>query len=143
MSRIFSAKLSGMSAVAKALRKAEKDGVEAFGAGLYQMGFKIMAESKRRVPVDIGILRGTGYVAPPKGKTRKDIFVELGYGTKYALPVHAKHKTKSNYLRGPVDDARGSFTRELARFVVRNLKRGIGVQSVPPEHPKSPKGGGK
>lgn len=46
-----------------------------------------MAESKERVPVRFGILRASGYVAPPKFD-RGRVSVELGYGTSYAVQVH-------------------------------------------------------
>lgn len=61
------------------------------GAALYRQAEKIMADSKNNyVPVDLGMLKASGYVEFPKddGKT---ITVTLGYGgaaSNYAVYVH-------------------------------------------------------
>jgi len=66
-------------------------------AALYQVGEEMMTESKKRVPVDTGTLKGSGYVTNPSGGgtvgrfTGRDVVVTLGFGgaaESYAIPVH-------------------------------------------------------
>jgi len=62
----------------------------ALSSAVYMEANNIMAISKRRVPVDTGTLKSSGYVTKPQ-KVGAQILVELGYGgaaSKYALYVH-------------------------------------------------------
>lgn len=60
---------------------------KAFAAAMYQEGESIMAKSKRKVPVDMGALRASGHVQPPK-IAGSAVSVTLAYGTEYAVFVH-------------------------------------------------------
>src|SRR5262245_64301186 len=58
---------------------------------LYQEGERIIAASKERVPVDLGTLKNSGYVAPPEWLSATHLRCELGYGgaaAAYAAAVH-------------------------------------------------------
>lgn len=61
------------------------------GRALYREAERIMADSKQNyVPVDMGILRSSGFVKPPV-VTGSSAVVEMGYGgaaSSYALYVH-------------------------------------------------------
>lgn len=60
------------------------------GGALFQEAEAVMATSKERVPVDMGTLRASGHVQPPKVRGTT-IEVVLGYGgaaSGYALFVH-------------------------------------------------------
>ena len=59
-------------------------------AALYEVGNEVMAESKRLVPVDTGVLKGSGYVDEPR-TDRGSVSVEIGYGgpaDQYAVYQH-------------------------------------------------------
>ena len=72
------------------LRAAGKRGLRAAGAGLYAVGNNIIAEASTRVPVDLGVLRGSGYVTLPVIQNN-NVTVEMGYGgpaEDYAVRQH-------------------------------------------------------
>lgn len=104
--------------------------VEADGRALYRLGEQIMAESKRRVPVDTGNLRASGHVQAPKTENLS-VSVTLGYGgpgVGYALPVHerfdVRHKVGGpKYLEQPVMEFAGQMEAILARDLRRELDR--------------------
>jgi len=88
------------------LRKLGKRADWALGRALYREGERIMAVSKRDyVPVDTGILKGSGHVQLPKPGP----VVYLGYGgpaSAYALVQHEAHYKHSigqrKYLERPM-----------------------------------------
>lgn len=82
--------VSGAEQIKANLAKYGADVRKALGAAIYTEANNIMAASKRRVPVDTGTLKASGYVTRPQ-KVGDQILVELGYGgaaSKYALYVH-------------------------------------------------------
>lgn len=125
-----------------ALKKRAKDTRGASFAALYQIGNEIMNGSVRIVPVDFGPLRNSRYVAPP---TSGRPFVEIGYGTVYALAQHEgtsfKHpgQGQAGYLQEPLDAAAGGFISRLATLTQKNLDRGIVLGDFGADHPKKPK----
>jgi hypothetical protein len=82
------AKLEGAAEAVNNLAALVRDLDSATPVALYQEAQDIMRESKRQVPVDTGRLRATGYVTPPQKDEQGRDYVELGYGTDYALYVH-------------------------------------------------------
>lgn len=106
------------------------------GGALYRQAQRIMAESKERfVPVDLGTLKSSGKVHPPKYSGRT-VTVELSYGdaaSAYALAVHehpSRHSPPSwqgaqitfspsgtgpKYLERPLMAAVPTLAQELAR----------------------------
>lgn len=120
-------KLRGLDEVLKNLRAAGERGRRAVGAGLYVLGNEIMTDSKHRVPVDLGTLKGSGYVTLPMTTTGKDVRVELGYGgpaKAYAVVQHERTELhhedggEAKYLENAVNAASGTAlqrVREVAR----------------------------
>ncbi len=88
-----------------------------------------MTESKRRVPVDTGVLRNSGQVSLPVQEGRK-ISVTLSYGgaaADYAVPVHenleAFHKVgQAKYLESVLDESAPHMAERLASRI--NLYKG-------------------
>ena len=96
-------------------------------AALYQEGQRVMAESKRRTPVDTGNLRATGHTKLPERRGGK-VSVRLAYGTDYAIYVHevpASHASgQSKFLESAVkDNAKGMTARMRAVILSRIVKR--------------------
>lgn len=72
-------------------------------AGLVEAGLKIESAAKKRVPVDKGFLRGSGYTKPD----RQSESVEVGFSAAYALFVHENMEQK---LKGqPRKDGKGHY----------------------------------
>ena len=86
----LSVQLIGSKELAAALAAAKGRAEAEAGRALYLEAEAVMAESKRLVPVDMGTLRNSGLVNPPK--TENGITeVQLGYGgasSAYALFIH-------------------------------------------------------
>lgn len=141
MSILLTAPVTGLKQIMKSLEKADKDQRNALAAALYQEGFAIMAESKKECPVRYGLLKGSGYVAPPSPRDTEPI-VELGYGKEYAAAVHdvqAPHRVgKWRYLRDPINRAQAGYTRRIQRRTKANLRSGTTIGGVSPEQPKRP-----
>jgi len=91
------------------------------GAALYQVGNEALTESKKRVPVDTGALKGSGQIDAPK-VSANGASVRMGYGdtaVDYALIVHedtnANHPTgQSHYLSSVIDELRPQFLFKVA-----------------------------
>jgi hypothetical protein len=105
------------------------------------MGHEIINDTVRIVPVDEQILRNSRYVAPPSSGRP---FVELGFGTEYALAQHEGvnfvHPGQGQpfFLQDPLDAHAVGFIRRLAQLTEANLKSGIVLGDVSAEHPKKP-----
>ena len=135
-------KVTGMEQFEAAIDKAREDHPDALAAALYQKGFEIMADAKKQVPVEFAILKNSGYVAPPTGPATNPK-VEAGFGTDYAEAVHenlfAFHPVgRALYLWLPFKDHVKGMLRWLAFHTRRNIKRGVGVKSIPKEAPTRP-----
>ena len=102
----------------EALRKlhAMPENVKRFvGRGLYAEAQAVMADSKENyVPVDTGVLSGSGFVKPPT-VSADEISVVLGYGgpaVKYALAVHENPRAgKTGGLLPPTQSIAGILAR--------------------------------
>jgi hypothetical protein len=101
------------------------------GGALYRFAERVMAASKREVPVKTGVLRGSGHVVPPTFRGGQ-VEVELGYGgpaMAYATEVHenenAEHKdpTKWKYLEDPLKAAAGELLADVGAVVREALMR--------------------
>lgn len=136
------AKIVGLDKVEKNLKKVQKTHPDALAAALYQEGFSIMAESQKKVPVDTGRLRSTGYVAPPQ-EGEDSPTVEIGYGTDYGIYVHerteVRHTTgEAKFLEKAVNEAMQGFGRRLLGRTQQNIERGVGVRAVSRLYPDRP-----
>lgn len=146
----FQARLVGVPSFQHALALAPERVKRALGSGLYLVGNNVMTASKAIVPVKWGVLKGSGYVTPPK-EDGQGVFVELGYGgpaQAYAVRIHetpyehGKHDCGGGwkYLEKPMQQARPSFMRDVGRFAARHFERGgFGPGKGP--HPKTPNEG--
>ena len=82
--------LVGSKELSAALAAAKGRALAEAGKALYLEAEAVMAESKRLVPVDMGTLRNSGVVLPPKTENGV-VEVTLGYGgagSEYALFLH-------------------------------------------------------
>ncbi len=134
--------VTGFQAVLKKLDRLATAHKEAVAAAVYQKGLQIITKAKKRVPVDVGVLKSSGYAAPPK--SIENPVVDVGFGTNYAIAVHERvevfHPVGGPlYLKSVVDEARSGWARDVADKAKRNLARGIGVKGVPASEPKAPK----
>lgn len=104
--------------------------VEDLAAALYLEAELIMTDSKTNyVPVDTGMLKGSGTVLKPeiKGKT---VSVTLGYGgaaAPYAAVVHeyppSYGQGKSKYLQKPMNKAANGLSTRLANHIRARIGR--------------------
>ena len=98
-------------------------------AALFQEGENIMGDSKEDTPVDLGPLRASAHVKPPKtlrGRTE----VVLAYGTDYAVFVHeiltARHTVgKAKFLESAMKKAARGFGGRMIKKTLRSLGRRI------------------
>lgn len=82
--------IEGGKELAKAFKQAEKRAMAALTQALVLEAEGVMRASKREVPVDMGILRSSGFVNRPKVRGR-GVEITLGYGgaaKDYALYIH-------------------------------------------------------
>lgn len=101
-------------------------------SAIYIEGQIEMTESKRRVPVDTGVLRASGRVSEPERDGTK-ISVTLSYGgaaEHYAVPVHedleAFHKVgQAKYLESVLNESRSSMLRRIANRIMLNSMSGL------------------
>ena len=92
--------------------------------GLFEAGNMIMTDAKRRVPVDLGALKGSGYVTAPTA-TPGGTHVEVGFGgpaAGYAIYVHedlsARHPVgEAKYLENAVEAKAQAAFAHIAKRV--------------------------
>lgn len=84
-------KLRGAKAMQRRMEGLARKYPDRVKAAMYREGELILADSKENyVPVDLGVLRSSGFVNPPQ-RSGKDVSVVIGYGgaaADYALSVH-------------------------------------------------------
>lgn len=116
----------GADEFAQWLRYTAKVTPDKVAAALYREAELIMAESKKRTPVDTGNLRATGHVKPPTVKGGKAEVV-LAYGTEYAIYVHeipASHPTgQSKFLESAMKQAMPGLTKRLRNDILGQMGR--------------------
>lgn len=96
--------------------------------GLYEGGQVIMTDAKRRVPVDLGNLKGSGYVTAPT-PNEGGMHVEVGFGgpaASYAIYVHedlsAHHPVgEAKYLENAVEAQAPAVFAHVAKRVAEAL----------------------
>lgn len=118
---------SGVDKVLDNLRKQQREMPQRVERALYTEAQIDMTESKRRVPVDTGVLRATGAVQKPERSGRR-ISVRLTYGTEYAVFVHedldAFHKIgQAKFLESVLNESRPHMAARLARRI--NIERPV------------------
>lgn len=83
--------VTGMGKVIKNLRKVSRKSGMGIERGFKKAGAHILRESQQEVPVDLGHLKGSGFVRKTKG-TRASTVVTVGYTADYAVFVHENEK---------------------------------------------------
>lgn len=119
--------LKGTAAMAQNLRRLAAKFPTEVEKALYQEAQIEMTESKRRVPVDTGTLRASGFVMEPVRQGR-NISVTLAYGGQaegYAVIVHedlgAFHRNGSaKYLESVLKESAPHMRERIARRVKLN-----------------------
>ena len=101
---------------------------------------RIARDSRRRTPVDRGLLRDSIYVKPPKVG---DVAGEIGYSAPYAIFVHERTELRhrvgqAKFLQTAINASRKGFTRRVGRDSARLLRRRKGIASVPRVFPTRP-----
>jgi hypothetical protein len=123
-------KLRGVSEMRAKLRQIAAKFPDRVGAAIYQEAQIEMTESKRRVPVDTGVLRASGRVSEPE-RSGRNISVMLSYGgaaEDYAIYVHenleAFHRVgQAKYLESVLDESAPHMAARIAARVDFNKER--------------------
>ena len=111
---------SGLQELQYALKTSPEQLKPLFEMALSEEAQVIFDRSQLLVPVATGVLKGSGFVTPPK-TSGKITFVDIGYGgpaASYAMWVHesfSKHRrpTQRKFLERPVN--------ERSRFIQKNI----------------------
>lgn len=119
-------KFRGVKQVTDTLKRIADKFPDKVGAAMYQEAQIEMTEAKRRVPVDTGTLRASGFVNDPERHGRQ-VTVTLGFGgaaEEYALIVHedleAFHKVgQAKYLESVLDESAPYIKDRIAERLKR------------------------
>jgi len=123
-------KLTGLQELLANFQRLGHDTTDATAPALVQEAESIMTASKHIVPVDQGVLRASGYVAPPEIHGN-DVSVEIGYGgaaSDYALVQHERldfnHPGggEAKYLEKPFMAAERGMDQRMANAVWRAIE---------------------
>lgn len=114
--------LSGQGQLRAALRAEGDKALHALGGALYREGSEIIGVSQDQyAPVDVGVLRSSGFVDLPE-YSGTHVSVQIGYGgaaEDYALVQHERldfHHTvgQAKYLERPMLEAENGLEARLA-----------------------------
>jgi len=124
---------TGLDNLLAALGRLPDRTLQVTGGALYREAERIMADSKEHfVPVDLGILRDSGFVELPAIEAGKNVRVTLGFGgaaSEYAAIVHedlsANHPNggEAKYLEKPLLAA----SQGLAARVAEDVRDALGA----------------
>ena len=127
-----SVELEGADRLAALFQKVERVGQEnALKEAMFAEATTVLNESKKIVPVDLGTLKRSGEVEPPKVDS-SGVEVSITYGgaaSEYAAIVHedmtARHKNgqSAKYLEKPFMAHRNKFVRNVTERVAHYLRR--------------------
>lgn len=146
---------TGASGIGAALQQQLERLRQAAGQGVYAAANNIMVNAKDRVPVDLGTLKGSGYVTAPRveGDT---VSVEAGFGgpaESYAGIVHERTEVghphgEAKFLERAVDAGRQEAKDVIASFVADAVKGEAPTAdavhpTTPNEGPQTPDAGAK
>ena len=122
----YSFTLEGLDDLQKVLKNLKDQSGEVMGQALYEEANVIFANSQVLVPVDTGVLRGSGGVSAPQMGTR-GYFVDIFYGgpaAPYALIVHEiignyhNPPTQAKYLERPLMDRVPAIQQNLSKRIL-------------------------
>ena len=123
---VYSFTLEGLDDLQKVLRNLKDQSGAVMGQALYEEANVIFANSQVLVPVDTGVLRGSGGVSAPQMGTR-GYFVDIFYGgpaAPYALYVHEiignyhNPPTQAKYLERPLMDRIPAIQQNLSKRIL-------------------------
>lgn len=121
--------MRGLKEVLTTFRTMPPNVRKAYIAAVQEQGGKIMTESLKQCPIDVGNLRNSHFTDV---QVQADgVRVILGYRSEYAVPVHevppseASHNppTKWKYLEDPLKAATPGFSERVA-LAVQSVLRG-------------------
>jgi hypothetical protein len=122
----YSFTLDGIDDLQKVLKNLKDQSGAVMGQALYEEANVIFANSQVLVPVDTGVLRGSGGVSAPQMGTR-GYFVDIFYGgpaAPYALIVHEiignyhNPPTQAKYLERPLMDRIPAIQQNLSKRIL-------------------------
>jgi hypothetical protein len=121
--------IAGSAELAARLRAAGEAGIRGAEAGLFAAGNVIMEDAKRRAPVDLGNLKGSGYVADPE-RAATGVTIEVGFGgpaAAYAVVQHERldyhHDVgEAKYLERAIDAKKDEAFAAMARVAADTLE---------------------
>ena len=122
----YSFTLDGIDDLQKVLKNLKDQSGAVMGQALYEEANVIFANSQVLVPVDTGVLRGSGGVSAPQMGTR-GYFVDIFYGgpaAPYALYVHEiignyhNPPTQAKYLERPLMDRVPAIQQNLSKRIL-------------------------
>lgn len=125
MKNTFRLEVAGDKALARSMRSLAASYANAFEAALYRMGVAIMSDALPRTPVEFAVLRTSGYVGPPL-KSGNSTTVEVGFGTRYAVPQHENYTYRHprgggpKYLTNAVNHVSATALAVMKRWLVAN-----------------------
>lgn len=143
-------KVTGGSKVAKNLQNATRSWENSVVAGLYLEANNVMNASLRKVPVDLGTLKASGYVTLPR-KVGNKTLVEMGYGGNakdYAVVQHERldfnhpEGGEAKYLESVVDERTPVMAANILALAKAHFEQG-GLPVVKGTLPTDPNGGGE
>jgi hypothetical protein len=112
------------------LRSAQLNAPKAVAIAIYEEANVIFAKSQVLVPVDTGVLRGSGGVSAIQG-SGQGMYVDIFYGgpaASYALYVHEiignyhKPPTQAKYLEQPFMQSLAEIQNNISRRIIHILK---------------------
>lgn len=128
----FRLDLFGDKELANALQAGKEQTPRAIAQAIYEEANVIFARSQVLVPVDTGVLRGSGGVSSPQ-QGDKGYFVDIYYGgpaAPYALYVHEiignyhNPPTQAKYLEQPVMEAMSSIQENIKGRIIDIIEKG-------------------
>jgi len=128
----FRLDLFGDKELANALQAGKEQTPRAIAQAIYEEANVIFARSQVLVPVDTGILRGSGGVSSPQ-QNDKGYFVDIYYGgpaAPYALYVHEiignyhNPPTQAKYLEQPVMEAMSTIQENIKGRIIDIIEKG-------------------
>lgn len=127
MAKNFSFTLEGDKELQAVLRIAKEKSPLAVAQAIWEQANLIFAKSQLLVPVDTGVLRGSGGVSAPQ-QGASGYYVDIFYGgpaAPYALFVHEiienyhKSPTQSKYLEEPFMQALPEMQKNIASRIIQ------------------------
>jgi hypothetical protein len=128
----FKLDLFGDKELVNALKAGKENTPQAVAQAIWEEANVIFAKSQILVPVDTGVLRGSGGVSAPQMGSQ-GYFVDIFYGgpaASYALLVHEiignyhNPPTQAKYLEQPVMEAMSTIQQNIKGRIIDIIEKG-------------------